>query len=117
MARRPRDYAAEYARRKEIHKGDIQKARGHGSRAQERVERKAREVFKLAGLQGEHKPSEVKELAREYGTREVEKALDNQKRAMWAYYRGDTELARRIWEQRNPDLPEWMFFYHGAFGV
>lgn len=41
--------------------------------------------------------------------------IRDQERAQAAYARGDTETARQIWENRDPNVPEWMYFYHGAF--
>lgn len=117
MARRPRDYAAEYARRKALHGGDVTKARGHGSRSEERLERKARNFLKNTDLYDTHTVRDIKDLAAEFGQEEIEKALDLQNRAREAYYKGDMILAHDIWEDRNPDLPDWMGFYHGAFSA
>ena len=117
MARRRRDYAAEYARRKEIHAGDTYKARGHGSRQEERIEKQAREFLHSTGEWGNHSTAEIKDLAREYGYDVVEEALSLQARAQDAYYDGDMQLAHELWAERNPDLPDWMFHYHGAFGA
>lgn len=117
MARKARDYAAEYARRKALHGGDIRKARGHGSREQERLERKARRFLNYTDLADTHTFKDIRELAEEFGQERIEKALDLQRRAQEAYYDGDMIQAHDIWEQRDPDLPDWMGFYHGAFSA
>ena len=31
------------------------------------------------------------------------------------YDRGELAKAQRKWQQRDRSLPEWMYFYHGAF--
>lgn len=41
--------------------------------------------------------------------------IRDQERAQAAYARGDFDTAREIWENRDPDLPEWMYYYHGVF--
>lgn len=128
MARRVRDYAAEYARRRELHPGDITKARGHGSRERESVERRLRGLIEREhvrvneqgeivrhGYEGGRKPS-----LRGVITRQNQQALDEylkeQKRAARAYEKGDYELGKSLWRSRDPSLPEWLFWYHGVYG-
>ncbi len=41
--------------------------------------------------------------------------IREQKRAEALYQSGDAVAARNIWENRDPDVPEWMYFYHGVF--
>jgi hypothetical protein len=38
-----------------------------------------------------------------------------QKQMEAAYENGDVEGAQRMWASRDPELPDWMMFYHGAF--
>jgi hypothetical protein len=115
MPRKERDYAAEYARRKALHKGDTFKARGHGSAAKERVERQVRKMYRTAKPGEEVDPKSVYDVAKEKGWDVVENALGLRKRAEDAYMSGDFERAHRLWAERNPDLPDWMFNYHGYF--
>jgi hypothetical protein len=128
MARRIRDYAAEYARRKELHPGSITEARGHGTREKESVERRLRSLMvrehvrvnpegKIVrhGYEGGKRPS-LKGVI----TRENQGALDqylrDQRAATRAYERGDFAAGRSLWASRDPSLPEWLFWYHGLYG-
>lgn len=115
MARKPRDYKAEYARRKAKYPNDLAKARGHGSRQKEAVERKIRRMARNAKPEEKPDTQKVYQLGREKGWDVVEKALDLRERAEKAYFEGDVEEAHRIWAVRNPDLPDWLFKYHGYF--
>jgi hypothetical protein len=116
MARKPRDYKAEYARRKELHKGDTFKARGHGSSRKERIERQVRRMNATRAIwEAPIKPAEVYRLGRERGWDIVEAAIELQTRMQDAYQEGDVETAHNLWVERNPDLPDWLFHYHGFF--
>jgi hypothetical protein len=42
-------------------------------------------------------------------------AIHNQKRMEAEYMSGEINAARDAWLSRDDDLPEWMFYYHGAF--
>lgn len=116
MARKPRDYKAEYARRKALHKGDTFAARGHGSSRKEKIERQVRRMNATKAVwEDDIDPKEVYELGRERGWDVIERALDLQKEMQDAYGEGEFERAHDIWTHRNPDLPDWMFHYHGYF--
>lgn len=42
-------------------------------------------------------------------------AIERQQRAEKFYDKGEFDKARHEWENRDTDLPDWMFYYHGAF--
>lgn len=128
MAGRVRDYAAEYARRKALHPGDTAAARGHPSREVESTQRKLRRIITREnvrvddrgrivrrGYQGGKKPS-----LRGMVTRENRQAYEDQiaeiRRAQREYEEGRPGRGRDAWQRRDRNLPEWLFWYHGAFG-
>lgn len=115
MARKPRDYKAEYARRKELHKGDIAAARGHRSKEWESMERRVRKMYETKAPWENFDPKTVYDEARRHGVSVVDEALDVREQAAEAWSVGDSELAHRVWEARNPDLPDWLYHYHGFF--
>lgn len=116
MARKPRDYKAEYARRKQLHKGDTFAARGHGSKQKEAIEREVRRLNATKAAWEEDIPTkEVYKLGREQGWDVVFESLQLQKRMQDAYQEGNFDIAHNLWVQRNPDLPDWLFHYHGYF--
>ena len=41
--------------------------------------------------------------------------IRDQQRAQAAYARGDRESATAVWENRDPNTPDWMYYYHGVF--
>lgn len=128
MPRRVRDYAAEYARRKELHPESLTAARGHGSRERESVERRLRGLIEREHVRVDDRGRIVRHAYEEGRkpslrgviTRENQSALDqflkDQKKASRAYERGDFELGRSLWRSRDPSLPEWLFWYHGVYG-
>lgn len=46
---------------------------------------------------------------------ELVRLVKEQKQAQAAYHAGDTDRGRAIWESRDPDVPEFMYYYHGLF--
>jgi hypothetical protein len=46
---------------------------------------------------------------------EILDMIRDQQRAERAYDQGDTATASDIWANRNRNLPEWMYYYHGMF--
>lgn len=128
MARRVRDYAAEYARRKALHPEDITAARGHGSREKESAERMLRSFINRnnvrvddngrilrRGYEGGKKPSLRGVVTRDNAT-SIKDYLREARAASKEYEKGNPERGRALWRQRDPSMPEWMFWYHGAFG-
>lgn len=122
--RKPRDYKAEYARRKELEKQraraegrafSLKKARGHKSDKWEAMERKVREMEATKAPWEQFNTRDVYRLADEEGPDVVFEALELRQRAAEAYEVGDLEAAKQVWLQRNPDLPEWLYHYHGFF--
>lgn len=57
----------------------------------------------------------VKDELSEYNKRAVVDAIVLQRHMQQAFMSGDVDAARRMWEARDQSLPEWMFYYHGAF--
>lgn len=133
MARkaRVRDYAAEYARRKELEKQraaaegrefSLKKARGHGRIRSAGEKTKSRIRLKVQRLnstrapyESETTPEEVFELAEREGWRKVERALDLQHKMNQKWQVGDFEGASEIYQTREDDMPDWLFHYHGMF--
>ena len=122
--RKPRDYKKEYARRKELEKQrakkegrefSLKKARGHRSDKWEAMERKVREMEATKAPWEQFNTRDVYRLADEQGPEVVFEALELRQRAAEAYEVGDLEAAKQVWLQRNPDLPEWLYHYHGFF--
>lgn len=113
--RRQRDYKAEYARRKQLHPDNLAAARGHKSKKWERMQRKVREMEETKAPWEQFDTRDVYRMADEHGPDIVFEALEQRSRASEAWAEGDLEAAREIWLQRNPDLPEWLYHYHGFF--
>lgn len=70
-----------------------------------------REVEKYYGRD----PSEVRQELMSYDLVAVQRAARDRQRMHDLYDKGLHADARRLWEQRDTSLPEWMFYYHGAF--
>lgn len=113
--KRQRDYKAEYARRKQLHKGDIVKARGHKNKTWERMQRAVKKMEAGKAPWEQFSARDVYAIADEYGPDVVFEALELRKRAEDAYSYGRLDEAQAIWRERNPDLPDWLYHYHGFF--
>lgn len=121
---RKRDYKKEYQRRKELERQraksegreySSKRARGHRSEKWERMERKVREMEKTKAPWEQFDTKDVYRLADEQGPDVVFEALELRTRALEAYEHGRMDEANEIWRGRNPDLPEWLYHYHGFF--
>lgn len=122
MAKRQRDYKAEYARRKELERQraaeqgrsfSMSRARGHGKhRILSKIERLN---STKAAFEGDVDVNDVEELAKEEGWDVVEEALDRQADMNQAWLDNDLERAHDLWAARNEDLPDWLYHYHGFF--
>jgi hypothetical protein len=60
-------------------------------------------------------PEEVAEELEGYDRGEVLDVIREQERAESLYANGDTAAAQHVWENRNHNVPEWMYYYHGVF--
>lgn len=69
---------------------------------------------KLSDLYGKDR-EEVRDALRSFDVTKVSNAAALQREMERAYMDGDGRKARELWETRDTSLPEWMFFYHGAF--
>lgn len=58
---------------------------------------------------------EVRQELKSYDMLKVSRAIDSQRRMAKLYDQGRSADARALWEKRDQSLPEWMFYYHGAF--
>jgi hypothetical protein len=129
MAKRRRDYAAEYARRKELERQraqsegrefSLKKARGHGairpSTQRKRITEKIRRMeLTRAPWEDEITANDVEDLANEVGWDTVEAGLDEQHEMNLAWLDNDYGRAHGLWQGRNTDLPNWLYHYHGFF--
>lgn len=129
MARKRRDYKAEYARRKALEQEraraegrefSLKRARGHGqireSSRRATIREKVRRLNLTKGAyEGDIDAEDVFDLADAEGWDVIEKALDDQYEASKAWTEGDYDRATEIWAHRNPDLPDWLMHYHGFF--
>lgn len=52
----------------------------------------------------------------EYSWRDIAQAIELQHQMQELYEQGRIDEARALWEMRDVELPEWLFFYHGVFG-
>lgn len=127
MARARRDYAAEYARRVRLERErarergtqpDMSRARGHGSHREELAENRVRRWFGQAKKQVRGELEEergARELVHEYGPTRINEALQLRQAIQAAFESGRVKMAKRLYAQRDDDLPDWMYFYHGVF--
>lgn len=137
MARGPRDYAAEYARRvtreqararEEGREPSLHKARGHRSREYEAVQRQLRrhieeknprydsrgEIIRRAYQNG--KAPSTRGMIDRYGLEHLQEQLRLAEQTARAYESGDRDRAVLLYMQRDQSLPEWIWWYHGVFG-
>jgi hypothetical protein len=132
-----RNYAAEYARRRELEREratregrpeSLHRARGHGSREREQTERRLRRTISenkprldangnvvTRGYQRGERPS-TRGIIAKHGIEKVNRNLDLRDEAAKAYAEGRTDAARLLWMRIDKDMPEWLFWYHGVFG-
>lgn len=89
----------------------LAKARGHDERQKltDWVGRFAR-LYSLPDT-----AESIEEVIEEHGFAATYKAMRQQQRAEELWNKGRTGEAHMIWLNRNRDMPEWMFFYHGYF--
>lgn len=94
-------------------------ARGQGSSQKEnerrRQQRKIRKWSKLYSRFYYRDEDEIREELEEYDREQVVEAIDLQLLMQELYDRGEISKAHALWEMRDTDMPEWMYFYHGAF--
>lgn len=97
----------------------IEKARGKKSRTYEREYSKERRTIQrfIDRMQDYYGRDEedIREVIADYGLLRVSQAADLQRQMQELYEDGYIEAARRLWETRDIDLPEWMHYYHGGF--
>lgn len=58
---------------------------------------------------------EVLDELRDYDPGEVIDVIRQQEKAERLYANGQPAAAQHVWEQRNSNVPEWMYYYHGVF--
>lgn len=59
--------------------------------------------------------SEIREELRSYDPQTVIDGIRTQKQMEEYFHAGRMEEARRLWDERDRNLPDWMFYYHGMF--
>lgn len=121
MARRPRDYKAEYARRKareyerarlEGRKPSLARARGH----RDYVEEKERRIYWKLIRKLDIPKEDAKEPLGRYPTYALNDTLRETLEARERYMRrGDPGFGHAIWLGKNDDLPDAFYWYHGGF--
>jgi hypothetical protein len=97
----------------------LAKARGHTSRARETQIRQVDKFIERYQSTYEFLSEDYDELREELRRMrpgETKRALEQQREAQKLYDSGEIIKARRIWEKRDKRLPDWMFYYHGAWG-
>lgn len=120
--RKPRDYRAEYARRKQLEAErarsenrafDLKRARGHGyTKLKSKIRRLAET---RAPWEPEIDEDELYDLGDREGWDVLEQALDEQAEMFQLWLDNDYEGAHQVWLHRNSDLPDWLYHYHGWF--
>jgi hypothetical protein len=93
----------------------LQQARGHKSAGHESTRRIINDFIRRMELYYGRDPDDTREALAEYSTAQVAAGVRRQRDSERAYDRGHMQLAKDLWEQRDQSLPDWMFFYHGAF--
>src|SRR4051794_29204870 len=108
MARKARDYTAEYAARKnkerqraatESRPFSMARARGHVSREHESRQRRVRKLAKDNGV----KNSDLRDAVKAHGWEAVEDRLESKARTSDAYLRGDSGPGHDQWESADRD--------------
>ena len=129
MARRKRDYKAEYARRKALEQKrakaenrefSMARARGHGAiRTSTRRERLRKKIERMELTRAPYEDNidadDVFELADREGWDTVEEALNRQHDMNQAWLANDYSRSHSLWVGRNPEIPNWLYHYHGFF--
>ena len=61
---------------------------------------------------------DIKTLRTDYGYswQEIEETLEQRQIAEDLYEAGDTTYGQYLWDMRDEDFPEAMYYYHGIFG-
>ena len=97
----------------------LHKARGYVSREHESERSRERReintwVKEYAHFYGKDE-EEIRDALKDVSFSERLEAIRLQSEMQALYDKGYAEEARQRWETRNPELPEWMFYYHGFF--
>lgn len=100
--------------------------RGHGTASKEAFMRRSAafardEVKSKTSRRGfnplpERTAGTIRAHVRGMGRVKGEAYMAKVKKMTRLYERGDTEEARRMWEQRDTSQPDYLYFYHGIFG-
>jgi hypothetical protein len=101
----------------------LAKARGKKSANYERHQSRLRKFAKIYAdtyhgfAPAEHAKSrqEVLQVLRAMPQKQAQNVMRRQAEALEAYLRGDSAKGRRLWNRRNKRLPDWLYYYHGAF--
>jgi hypothetical protein len=135
MARRQRDYKAEYAKRIANAKAkaerdgrafDRSKARGHKSVKHERAKRlraytpktERGKLYRLARAAGIPDDEVDDAIAAGYPLDGLIDLVKEKLAATEAYeLRGDTRPGSQLWKSRDEYLGDWWYYYHGFFGA
>ena len=81
----------------------------------EYMQQRVRDMHKTKAPWEQFDTEAVYDVAREHGPEVVTEALRLRKEMQKAHEVGDTGKAHRLWMERNPELPDWLFHYHGFF--
>ena len=94
----------------------LHSARGKVSFERESFQRRSSSfAWRLADSVPSVDAEAVRDSIRSLGPREGNAYMRQRKEMIRAYERGDTARAREWWENRDPSLPDGMFYYHGIF--
>lgn len=69
-----------------------------------------------SGLKGGGKKVTTRGMIDRHGEQNLRDLLREQREAQRAYERGEPSGGKQRWENRDPSLPEWLYWYHGVFG-